>query len=460
MASSRRLTSALTGVRIGGLGLVVACLVALTLGSAPANAASVSHESSTTRSYDEVRWDCGYPMRVVGKESHQVTTRADKKLADVVYVTDKYEFQEVWTAPDGRSFSQTGHGVAKDLPAKPVGGTVYQFAFRDSGTQAEVKDSRGRVVARDRGTLTWTYTIDMADGTFTFLGLTIKGPHPVFTLGLCKVVAPLTGNGSARYLTPRPLGSTGSAMGYYEYLPPSYKASGTKSPLLLAFNGYGENGDGTPAGLSNLVKAGIPKFIDVGGWPTSRPLVVLAAQHIEQAPGFDFGPCDALVIWNGSCDMQLQHDRNDASPSFCTTPDEVHDFVTYAVAHYNVDPKRVYVTGLSCGAFGVWEYLAKYGNAQVAAAVTIAGNAVPAWATAGCGLGSVPIWDFHGELDDVVNPQDGIVPMASLAACPGVTPDRAKETVYPGLYHDGWDQAYSGSLGDDIYTWMLGFSRP
>lgn len=32
--------------------------------------------------------------------------------------------------------------------------------------------------------------------------------------------------------------------------------------------------------------------------------------------------------------------------------------------------------------------------------------------------------------------------------------------AYPDLGHDGWDQAYSGSRGDDIYTWMLGFSKP
>ena len=57
--------------------------------------------------------------------------------------------------------------------------------------------------------------------------------------------------------------------------------------------------------------------------------------------------------------------------------------------------------------------------------------------------------------------RDGsIEPMTKLAACPGVTADRAKLTVYPDLFHDGWDQAYSGSLGDDIYTWMLGFSKP
>jgi predicted peptidase len=148
-------------------------------------------------------------------------------------------------------------------------------------------------------------------------------------------------------------------MGFYEYLPPSYSTAGARSPLLVALNGYGKNGDGTPGGLQNLLGTGIPRFIDVGGSPTGRPLVVLALQHVEEPPGFDFSPCDG-VQWGGSCSMQLQHDRNSASPAFCTTPDEVHDFISYAVAHYNVDPARIYVTGLSCGAYGVWEYLAKY----------------------------------------------------------------------------------------------------
>jgi predicted peptidase len=288
----------------------------------------------------------------------------------------------------------------------------------------------------------------------------ISGPHPLFDVDACKVAAPLTGTDSARYLTPRPIGSTDFSMGYYEYLPPSYRDSGAKSPLLIALNGYGENGDGTPDGLRNLLGTGIPRFIDVGGWPTERPLVVLALQHVEEPPGFDFGSCDGAQ-WVASCGMFLQHEQGNASPAFCTTPDEVHDFIAYAVAHYNVDPSRVYVTGLSCGAYGLWEYLAKYhADLQVAAAVPISGDGRPAWAPSYCGLGSTPIWAFHGALDDLVDPQGSIEPMTSLAACPGVPADQAKLTVYPDLGHDGWDQAYSGSRGDDIYSWMLGFSQP
>ncbi len=438
------------------VGCLVAVLAALTWGGGSASAAS--DWTSSTRSYDDVRWDCGYATRVAGTEFHTTRTKPDKKLPDVVYVTDKFHFSETWTGPDGRWFTLSGHGVAKDMKGKSVGGTVYQFAFRITGQPMVITNSSGKVMYRDRGSLTFTYTIDLADGTFTDLGVTIQGPHPIFEMGVCKAGAPLIGTKSARYLKARPIGSTSFPMGYYEYLPPSYRAHGSKSPLLIALNGYGESGDGTPAGLQTLLYAGIPRFIDIGGWPTSRPLVVLALQHVEDPP-FDFAPCDG-VEWGGSCSMQLQHDRNHLPSGFCTTPDEVHDFISYAVARYNIDPKRVYVTGLSCGAFGAWEYLAKYGNSQVAAAVPIAGEGGPAWATAGCGLGSVPIWAFHGELDDVVNPQGSIYPMTNLAACPGVPGNRARLTIYPGLFHDGWDQAYSGSLGDDIYTWMLAFTKP
>ena len=95
----------------------------------------------------------------------------------------------------------------------------------------------------------------------------------------------------------------------------------------------------------------------------------------------------------------------------------------------------------------------------MAAAIPIAGEGRPAWATAGCVLGSVAIWAFHGQNDDVVDPRGSIEPLTHLAGCPGVTADRARLTIYRDLTHDGWDQAYSGSLGDDIYTWMLAISR-
>ena len=309
-----------------------------------------------------MQWDCGYPVRVVGTESHVVKTKVDKKLPGVSYVTDRFEFSEVWTAPDGRWFTLSGHGVNKDKKGRLVGGSVYQFAFVVRGQPMTITDSSGVVVLRDRGTLTFDYTIDLADGTFTFLGVRIRGPHPIFEAGVCKSAAPLIGTDSARHLTPRPIGSTSFPMGFYEYLPPSYQAAGSKSPLLLAFNGYGENGDGTAAGLTTLLGTGIPAVHRHRRMADRPPARGPCAAARRGATRVRLLPVRRRRM-GGSCSMQLQHDRNNASPAFCTTPDEIHDFITYAVAHYNVDPARVYVTGPRAAPTGSGS-TTKYGNSR------------------------------------------------------------------------------------------------
>lgn len=446
------------------LARIGAALLALSVGAlvagAPANGAPLEREQTVKQPYEFVSWDCGYPVDVSGTLTHVFTLRQDPRLEDEVLFMDQYVFTETWTNTAGESLTATGQGVAKNLPARRVGESTWTFTFLQAGQPYVVRDSSGTVLARDRGVLRFEATVDLSTGEEVGFDLSVSGPHPLFDQDLCKVVAPLLGTDSASHQSPRPLGTTDAGMGYYEYLPPSYSHSGDKSPLLVATNGYGENGDGSAEQLSNLLLTGIPRFIDVGGWPTDRPFVVLSTQHVEDPPGFDFSPCDGVTEWGGSCAMQLQHDRDHASPAFCTTPDEIHDFITYAVAHYNVDPSRVYLTGLSCGGFGAWEYLAAYGDSQVAAAVSVAADGRYAWATVGCALGDVPLWAFHGGLDDVVNPLGSIETMENVQACPGVEADAARLTVYPDLFHDGWDQAYSGSRGDDIYTWMLGYSNP
>jgi predicted esterase len=396
-----------------------------------------------------------------GVETHLIHVRADRRVDDNFFFTNNYAWRETWTAADGRSFTISGNGIYKDVQAKSLGGSLYQFAFHENGQPFVIRDSSGKLISRDRGNVTGRYTFDFDTGEFNFLGFELHGPHPMFGVDLCKAAAPITGiSDSSKYLTERPIGSTDFSRGFYEYLPPSYSATGAPSPLLLFFNGYGENGDGTPEGLSNMLFAGIPRYINVGGWSTDRPFVVLSHQHVEEPGGFDFSSCDG-VPWGGSCNMQVQHDLDNVPPAFCTTPDEVDDFIDYAVAHYNVDPTRVYLTGLSCGAYGVWEYLAKYhDDLQVAAAVPIAGDGRPAFAPSYCDIGATPVWAFHGALDDTVDPLGSIVPMTALADCAIVPPDQAKLTVYPDRDHNSWDPAYGGANGDDIYSWMLGFSNP
>jgi Dienelactone hydrolase family len=204
--------------------------------------------------------------------------------------------------------------------------------------------------------------------------------------------------------------------------------------------------------------AGIPYYIANNGWAADRPFVVLAPQHNNiDSPAYPY-PCD--VAFGGSCLMQHQHDYGNPLPagSPCWAPSEVQAFLAYALANYDVDPTRVYLTGLSCGGYGVWESLAQFGAGRIAAAVPIAGDGRPALQSFGCALASAPIWAFHGDADDVVNPAGSIDTIGALQTCPTPPAQDLRLTIYPQVDHNSWDHAYSGSQGQDIYGWMLGFT--
>ncbi len=415
--------------RFRWLGFLGAALLATTLAAGPVSATIIDRGNSTEH-YEYDSWDCGYRMHVTGVVSDAFQVRADKKNPDIVYATTHHAFTETWTADDGRWFTLSGHNLYKDIKAKAVAGQLYEFTFHIPGQPFTITNSSGKVVSKDRGNVSFEYTIDFADGTGTDVGFKLSGPHPSFGVDTCLLVAPLTGWNSARYLTPRPIGSTPFANGYDEYLPPSYTPNGPKSPLLLFFNGSGENGDGTRRLSTNC------------SWPASRSTSTSAAGTPPDRSSCS--PCSTSRSlastsrrarrspWGGSCGMQLLHDRGNVQPAPCTLPDEVRDFIGYALANYNVDPSRVYITGHSCGGYGVWEYLAKYGaDRKVAAAVPMAGDGRPGNRADYCALGATPLWAFHGALDDVVDPQGSIEPMTALQACPGVAADRARLTVFP-----------------------------
>jgi predicted peptidase len=131
----------------------------------------------------------------------------------------------------------------------------------------------------------------------------------------------------------------------------------------------------------------------------------------------------------------------------------VQSFLTYAIDAYDVDVDRIYLTGLSCGAFGGWDYLGAYGDTQVAAAVLIAGNGANAWFAAGCNLGRVPIWAFHGDADNIVDVTGTTFPVEELLGC-APAPD-VQMTIYPGVGHNSWARTYDLSAGHDIYAWLL-----
>jgi predicted peptidase len=222
----------------------------------------------------------------------------------------------------------------------------------------------------------------------------------------------------------KPVGSVdGAPLGYVEYLPPGY-GDGVARPLLVFLHGGGESGDGSEASLDAVFKLGIPKLIQNDEWPEDRPFVVLMPQY-----GVD-----------ASNDRQLA--------------DEIDAFLSFAIDNYDVDEDRLYLTGISCGAIGAWDYLAVNGDDVVAAAVLIAGHAEGAFAKAGCSLGEVPIWVFHGRADSIV-PIDFVEDrVAAIQAC-DPPPEELQLTVYPGVDHNSWSRTYNLSEGHDVYSWLL-----
>ena len=264
--------------------------------------------------------------------------------------------------------------------------------------------------------------------------------------------------GSSERLTPHAIGQSEADLGYYEYLPPGY-GDGERRPLLVALHGADGSGDGSLAELDNLFETGIPDLIRSDSWPTDRPFVVLVPQHEMPTRAERYASCDGVPLF-GSCVMELQHNAgHPADESLCMTPTELHAFLSYAIATYDVDPQRVYLTGLSCGAFAAYEYTATYGAEQIAAMVPIAGEARPAWEAAGCTLGEVAIWAFHGDRDDAIDVQGTIKPMEDLMECPGLPEPGVEFTIYPGVDHDSWTRTYDLTAGHDIYAWFLGIER-
>jgi predicted peptidase len=230
---------------------------------------------------------------------------------------------------------------------------------------------------------------------------------------------------SSERVTLRPAGSiAGAPLGYVEYLPPGYE-DGEPRPLLVFLHGSGENGDGSGAALPRLFELGIPMLLQSDRWPGDRPFVVLAPQY-----GYE-----------------------DAQE--CRLADELDSFLGFALERYDVDETRVYLTGVSCGAIGAWDYLADHVDDVVAGAVLIAGHTLNAVDRAGCALGQVPIWAFHGAVDSIVRKDNIVEPIAELEACRSPSPVDVRLTIYPRAGHDAWSQTYDLSAGHDVYAWLL-----
>ncbi len=119
-------------------------------------------------------------------------------------------------------------------------------------------------------------------------------------------------------------------------------------------------------------------------------------------------------------------------------------FAEAAVNENGVDKERVYLTGVSMGAFAAWQ-LAMTKPDMFAALVPVCGGGMY-WNAER--LKNMPVWAFHGALDDDVYPEESIKMVKGINKSGG----NAKITVFEKADHNAWDPAYAL---DEMWNWMF-----
>ena len=193
---------------------------------------------------------------------------------------------------------------------------------------------------------------------------------------------------------------------YLVYLPPGYKNDNKKWPLVLFLHGSGERGNDL-----NLVNRNGPTKL------------------VEQGKDFPF------IMVSPQCPLGQRWDVL----SLMTLLDEVEKI-------YRVDTERVYVTGLSMGGEGTWKLIMAEPD-RFAAAAPVCGRTGSAYLDA-CRLINLPIWVFHGAMDDIVSLDESVRMVKALDACG----NEVKFTVYPRANHNAWTETYDNP---ELYEWLL-----
>ena len=202
------------------------------------------------------------------------------------------------------------------------------------------------------------------------------------------------------------LPATNLSLRYLQYLPPAYEASDEVFPLVIFLHGSGERG--TDLDLVSL--HGWPRYINEG---KDYPFILISPQLPDD------------LYW-------------------CTHVESLNALLDHLLATLRVDPKRVYLTGLSNGGTGTWIWASECAH-RFAAIAPVCGAGIQWMAPY---IGKTPVWAFHGDADGCISYTESLRMVEAVNAAGG----NAKITIYPGVGHNSWENAYSD---DALVDWMM-----
>ncbi|RZM26834.1 MAG: hypothetical protein EOO88_15565 [Pedobacter sp.] len=211
------------------------------------------------------------------------------------------------------------------------------------------------------------------------------------------------------------VGSKGDTL-YYRLLKPLNYDTTKKYPLLVSLP-YG----GQP---------GTDKIRQLEGAAAAE--LLSSKENREKYPAFIFVPnCPAGSGWGGI-------------PGYPSVDSLVFEAITSLNSEQGLDVKRRYVTGISRGGYGAWNFISKRPD-LFAAAIPVCGGGDPAFAARAV---DVAVWAFHGEHDKNV-PVSGSRQMIKAIEKAGGHP---KYTEFANEGHNIW---YQVSITSGLWEWLF-----
>lgn len=219
----------------------------------------------------------------------------------------------------------------------------------------------------------------------------------------------------------------------YRILYPDNFSEDKKYPVVLFLHGAGERGNDNEAQLIHGGELFLGKNNDF-------PSIVI----FPQAPRSDFWAKVKIDTVEGKREFRFNYS---GEPS--RSLGAVIALMDSISSRNYIDENRVYVGGLSMGAMGTFELLARRPQ-MFAAAFAICGGADPEVIKKY--REDLNIWIFHGEKDNVVSPEFSKMMAREINSAGG----NAKLSLYPEANHNSWDPAFAEPY---LLPWLFSHSK-
>jgi predicted peptidase len=242
---------------------------------------------------------------------------------------------------------------------------------------------------------------------------------------------------------------------YRLFRPAGFDAPGSSFPLVIFLHGNGERGTNNTSQVASHIQ-GLIDRTESG----STAAYLLAPQAPAGGQNLQW---TNIAYATGSYSNPTLN-----SPPITTPLRLALNLIDQFVATHNVDPSRIYITGLSMGGYGTWDAVARRPDLFAAAVPLSGGGNI----SAASDYADVPIWAFHGAVDTTVPPSGSRNTIAAIQNAGG-TEERYTELAGQG--HNIWAPVYNGNTytydtnytgtyatdgSGDMYTWMFSQSVP